>query len=411
MTDSGPVRSVRSLLLFALLLATSSSSLYLAILPGIVRGLDLTSTQGGLLVTSSAVAFALSAPAWGRVSERSGRVRIIAIGLLGYAVASAAFAAVMVAGATGMVAGPLLFGLLLVSRPLGGALAGAVPGTVQAYLVDVSDEADRTAAVALIGIAGGLGTIVGPALGGGLAVIDITAPLWFAAVAGVVAAALVARRLPEPRQRDADATPSIPTGVWRDAGPRPYLLVIVTMFVAIAIVSTTLGFLLQDRLLLDEQAASTATGGVLAAVGVGLVAVQILVVQRLKPNATTLLRIGLPVMAIGIAMLLVAAALPVFVLSGLVMGSGAGLAVSGAIAAATLRVSGAAQGTLGGLTVASQTLGFIIGPTIGGALYDRQPQLPAALALGIIALAALWALSARPSRRPDSERRTGAASG
>lgn len=397
-------RPTRLLLLLALLNASAASSLYLAILPGIVRSLDLTETQGGLLVTCSALAFGLAAPWWGRRSESAGRVRIIAVGLVGYALASAAFAAAMTAGAAGVVTGGALFALLLTSRPLGGALAGAVPATAQAYVADTSTAEQRTGALAIVGIANGLGMIVGPAVGGGLAAFGLTTPLWTAAVVALVVAVAVSRGLPEPIRHttDTDGPAAAPLSV-RDPRPRPLLLMLLGLFTAVALLSTTMGFLLQDRLELGEQAASTGTGMVLTAVGVGLIAVQILVVQRLRPGPAVLLRGGIPVAAAGVVVLLIAPNLAVFVASGLLMGAGVGLAMSGAIAAATLRVGAHDQGMLGGLTVGAQVAGFIIGPTIGGALYQQAPTLPGIAAIVLFGGAFAWALAGRPVSTPAVE--------
>ena len=396
--DARARRSQRLLLLVALLNASVASSIYLSILPGIVRGLDLTEFQGGLLVTSSAIAAGLLAPWWGRRSEEAGRVRIIAIGLVGYAIASAAFAFGMELGFAGTLTGGALFAVLLVSRPLGGALAGAVPGTSQAYLADTSSEEERASALALVGIASGLGAIVGPAVGGALAVFGLTVPLWTAAVVAAGVATLVWLRLPEPIRSDSGAAEEDQAPLsWRDQRPRPMLLLIVVLFTGVALLATTLGFLIQDRLGLDDQTASSVTGAVLTGVGVGLVAVQVLIVQRRNPAVSTLLRVGLPILGVGIVLLLVAPNTPLFILSGLVMGSGNGLAFSGAITGASLRVGAGDQGTLGGLTVAAQVVGFVIGPVVGGLLYQQGQLLPALTALALVVLALVAALSGRLS--------------
>lgn len=381
-------RRARLLLLLALLNAGAASSLYLSILPGIVRGLDLTETQGGILVTAAALAFGITAPWWGRTSDRTGYVRVIVLGLLGYGVSSAPFAAAMLAGFSGLLTGGALFAVLLVSRPLGGALAGAVPTAGQGYLAATSSVEERTAALTIVGIANGLGLIVGPVLGGGLAVFGVTAPLWVAAALAAGTALLVWRLLPEPPRGPAPLTPPLS---WRDPRPRPVPLVIVGLFTAIAVLATTLGFLLQDRLGLDEQVASTRTGAVLAAVGIGMVAAQVLIVQRLRPGPPLLLRLGLPVTAVGIALVLVAPSTAVFVVAGSVMGLGAGLTIPGALAAASLRVDDADQGTLGGLVVACQVGGFVLGPVVAGALYQRQPLLPGSVAIVLVLLGLAWA--------------------
>lgn len=160
-------------------------------------------------------------------------------------------------------------------------------------------------------------------------------------------------------------------------------------------VSGTLGFLLQDRLGLDARATASTTGLCLVAVGLALIATQVAYVQRTKPAAGTLLRLGVPVMAAGVALLLVATAVPVFVAACLLMGSGAAMASSGAIAGATLTVQAHEQGALGGLTTTAQTLGFVVGPMLGGVLYETGRLLPATAGLVLLALIAAWAWARR----------------
>lgn len=389
---TAPRRS-RLLILLALLNASTSSSLYLAILPALSRELALSESQAGLLVTASALAFAVAAPWWGRRSERWGRTSVLVAGLAGYACASVAFAVVGGLGLAGTVSGTALFGLLLLSRPLGGALAAAVPSAAQAYIADTTSAADRTGGVAVIGIANGLGMVLGPAVGGALAAIGLLAPMWVAAAAALATAVALRLLLREPPRRAAreQAAPLRLT----DPRPRPLLVCLLALFATIAVVSGTLGFLLQDRLGLDARATASTTGLCLVAVGLALIATQVAYVQRTKPAAGTLLRLGVPVMAAGVALLLVATAVPVFVAACLLMGSGAAMASSGAIAGATLTVQAHEQGALGGLTTTAQTLGFVVGPMLGGVLYETGRLLPATAGLVLLALIAAWAWARR----------------
>jgi DHA1 family multidrug resistance protein-like MFS transporter len=104
------------------------------------------------------LAVIMFAPVWGTVSDRHGRRPVLLFGVLGYGLSM------------------LMFGLasslwmLLVARGLGGILSAATLPTTYAYIGDSTSEKDRGAGMGLLGAAAGPGMILGPGLGGWLAV-------------------------------------------------------------------------------------------------------------------------------------------------------------------------------------------------------------------------------------------------
>src|SRR5690606_424317 len=68
---------------------------------------------------------------------------------------------------------------LFVARALGG-ITGASIGTATAYLADVSPPEKRAQSFALVGVAFGLGFILGPAMGGILGQHQLTLPFFVA---------------------------------------------------------------------------------------------------------------------------------------------------------------------------------------------------------------------------------------
>lgn len=126
------------------------------------------SVWGGVLMAAYAAAQFLCAPAVGSLSDAYGRKPIL---LLALAMLSLDYVIMAVAGT---------FWLLLVGRILAG-MAGATYITATAYISDISAPKERAANFGLIGAAFGIGFVLGPAIGGGLAAIHITAPFWFAA--------------------------------------------------------------------------------------------------------------------------------------------------------------------------------------------------------------------------------------
>jgi multidrug resistance protein len=106
----------------------------------------------GVLVSSYSVAQLLSAPLWGRVSDRHGRRPALLIGLF-FSVA----AYVIFSYATSL-------WLLFLSRVVQGAGGGTV-GVIQAYVADASEPEQRARSLGWISAATNLGVAIGPVLG------------------------------------------------------------------------------------------------------------------------------------------------------------------------------------------------------------------------------------------------------
>ena len=122
------------------------------LLPFYATRLGANATMVGALVAAFSVAQLISAPAWGRLSDRYGRRPAILTGLLVSAVAYVIFA----------FAGSIW--LLFVSRIIQG-LGGGTIGVVQAYVADISVEKDRAKALGWLSAVTSLGAVIGPALG------------------------------------------------------------------------------------------------------------------------------------------------------------------------------------------------------------------------------------------------------
>lgn len=104
------------------------------------------------------------APLWGRLSDRYGRRVILLYTVIGTALSYALwfFSA--------------SFALLLIARIVGG-ITSANLGVVTAAAADLTDRKNRSKGMAVIGIAFGLGFIVGPAIGGLASLVDLS-ELW-----------------------------------------------------------------------------------------------------------------------------------------------------------------------------------------------------------------------------------------
>ncbi|MCD8483165.1 MAG: MFS transporter [Verrucomicrobia bacterium] len=108
---------------------------------------------GGLLGTLFSLLQFITAPLWGAWSDRVGRRKVLRITIAGTAISY------LVWGLSQS------FEALILARILGGIMAGNL-AVATAAVSDVTSAADRSKGMALVGIAFGLGFILGPAIGG-----------------------------------------------------------------------------------------------------------------------------------------------------------------------------------------------------------------------------------------------------
>jgi len=126
------------------------------------------SPYGAWLLSAYAVTQFVFAPVIGNLSDKYGRRPVLLSSLLGFGI-DYLFLALTPS-----------YGWLFVGRIIAG-ITGASFTTGTAYIADVSTEENRAKNFGLIGAAFGLGFIIGPALGGLLAVWGIRAPFYAAA--------------------------------------------------------------------------------------------------------------------------------------------------------------------------------------------------------------------------------------
>lgn len=114
--------------------------------------------MNGAIVASFSLMQFIFAPWWGKLSDRIGRRPVLLISNFGSAVAYAMF------GFASTFEGQTALWLLLASRIFAG-ICGANLSVASAYIADVSPPEKRSKSMGLIGMAFGLGFILGPALG------------------------------------------------------------------------------------------------------------------------------------------------------------------------------------------------------------------------------------------------------
>ncbi len=195
-----------SLIFITLLIDVIGIGIIIPILPTLISqigGLNLSKAAqwGGFLIFAYAAAQFLFAPFMGALSDRFGRRPVLIIALLGLGL-DYVFHALA----------PTLT-LLFIGRVFAG-MCGASFTTASAYIADISAPEKRAQNFGLIGVAFGVGFILGPIIGGLAGIIGPRVPFWIAACLSLMNAALCYFMLPE----------SLPTGQrrkfeWSRANP------------------------------------------------------------------------------------------------------------------------------------------------------------------------------------------------
>jgi len=402
------------LLLLAVAVTAMGQTLVFAILPSLGRASGLADIQVGLIITCSALAFALASPVWGRFSEYRGRRPVIVIGLSGYALGTLLFALSFEAGFSGWASGSKLLFLLVMARMLQALVMAASPPAATAYMADITTAAERTRGMGKIGAAHNVGTIAGPALGGTLAVFGLLMPLYVVVAATLIMSVVVWYRLPEsprivqrgPVQQHFSVLDALRASLaaYVDRRLIDVLLIGVSLFMCFAIVQQTIGFMYQDRFELSPEQGAAGVGWAMMGAALTSLLAQAVIVQKLRWSPETLLKLAVVAIGCGSLLLLFAPSQLVAAAAIAVVGLGLGLGMPGASSAASLRVGAEEQGAVAGMMSACPALGYIIGPVVGTGLYSIWPLAPYVLVcVLILPLAwAVWRLGKRQAAQQQS---------
>ena len=365
----------KAILLFGLVTYGVGQSLLYVIFGPLAREIGLSELQFGLLISSSNVAIVLFSPMWGRSSSARGRKTIFIVGLIGYAVGYSMLAFGIQIGLWALLASTPLFFLLLAARLIYGTLAAAITPAATAYVADTTDEENRAAGMALVAASGGIGTIIGPALGGLLAKIGPVVPMYAASVLAIVAAVLSGMKLTEPARH---ANTELPVKVKvTDRRILPYLVGWFIIFMVFTAVQVITAFFIEDRfgVTLREDVIDVASIALLSMAIVTLI-VQIVVMQVWKLSPRLLLRSAFFFYALVLIIFANSNSLIALYLCYAGMGLAFALAAPGLNAAASLAVQPEEQGAVAGWLSSAPAFGMIFGPALGGLVYKFAPSLP-----------------------------------
>ena len=414
---SRPDRNFALMFLVMLTIAAGNTALQ-SVLPALGRSLGVADAGVALAFSVSALLWVLAAPFWANRSDRTGRRAMILTGLGGYTVSLALCGLFLALGINGAIGGGAAFALFVVGRMIYGGLGAAAPPAVQALVAGSTTREERTRALTLLASAFGLGTILGPAIApylilgsvGGWTV-GLAGPAFLFAIFGTGVWTTVRLLLPDDRAGrhlggSSSAYPSIggaPTGAsvtaataprnetigYLDPRVRAWMVAGLVMGHAQAMTAQVIGFLVIDRLHVAPMAALEPTGLVLMIGAGAALLVQWGLIPLLNLGPRRLVLVGLSLSAAGTALTGMATSLYGIALAFALASMGFGFTRPGFTAGSSLAVGAEAQGSVAGKVTSVNGASFVLGPSIGVALYTAGTSLPYLVASTIlIALAA-----------------------
>ena len=350
-----------------------------AILPPAARALGISPFRISTIFATSASIWVFVSPWWGRKSDVWGRRPVILIGLLGFGLSMALLATTIACGTAGILSAVAVYPLLIVSRCVFALIGSGTGPASQAYIADRTTTTERAAGLALVSAAMGFGETIGPALGAALATLGLVAPIYFTAALAAASAGVIWWRLPEDGPvRPAGSGAPARLG-YTDRRVVPFLAVGASLQAVRATTVITLALFLQDTFVLTaKQAAQRAGMGFVALAAAGLFS-QLVLVQRLRPTARTMIQTGVPLMVLAFLILVVGGNFVLHLVALGSLGLGLGLVRPGSAAGASLAVSAEEQGAVAGLLGGLAVLGNVFGPMLGTTLYTYSPLAPYAL--------------------------------
>lgn len=350
--------------------------------------------NGWLVGIYSAMQF-LAAPLLGKLSDRVGRRPVLLVSLVGTAVGF-----FIMGGAQALL-------WLFIARIIDGISGGNI-STAQAYIADVTKPEERSKAMGMIGAAFGLGFIFGPAIGGVLAQISISAPFFFAGGLAAVNAVLVYWRLPEslaPEHRATQQEAAPLREVFRHGWHLPVLMG--SYFFAItgfSIMTTNFALFTSKRFGYDAQH----NGYIFAFVGLVGAVMQGGVLRRILPlfREKSIAAAGCVILALGLILLPLSSGLLSLLVFTAAVGIGNSLITPTLNGLASQSAERKWQGRVIGLMQSAGSLARCVGPFLAGwllsrdaanahQLYGRTPFWAAAAIL-IVALLCTLRLPTKP---------------
>lgn len=381
-----------ALALSSLFIAYVGMGLAAPVMPSIAEELKLSGAVVGYLFAAMAFAQFLASPFTGVWVDSIGRKKMIVIGLLLFSFSEALFG---FANETW---------LLFVSRLLGGVGAAFIMPAVVTYITDKTTLANRAKALGYQSAAISLGFIIGPGIGGFIAEFGIHAPFFFAAVISLITAIVISLVLDDSisteqlqKNRASAVRPAFIQEFKKSFHPQYFTPLLIVFVLAFGLAVYEMMF----SLFVDEKFGFTVLDiSIIITVGsiAGVVA-QILFFDKLVNviGERTLINLTLLSTAIFIFItILIDGYWTMIFITSIVFFSCDILRP--AVASFLSKIAGKNQGYIAGMNSAYTSLGIILGPIIGGILFDINIDMPYAFATVVLVIA--FVISSTKLKKP-----------
>lgn len=362
-------KSQLAIIFFTVFLYLVGFGVVIPIIPILSRDFGATALQTGLLLSVYSAMQFLFSPFWGRLSDRIGRRPVLLFCLMCEGLSYFLFAWAR------------NLEWLFLARTLAGFF-GASISTASAYISDITPKNERSKGMALIGVAFGLGFVVGPALGGGLAVWGHSinaAPHFDTSFAFMwVAGLCFANFLFGIKFLKESLTEKVETVekkhrlyvMWNYINRKtvgPLMMVFLLSSLAMSGMEATLILFMGEKFQWDVKQVSFG----FAYIGVIIVLTQGFIVRRLLPvwGERKVLRLGLFLLMVGLSGIAIANSITAMAITMTLLSIGSGLSNPSTLGSISLLTDSKEQGAVLGVTQSMASLGRILGPVMGGALY------------------------------------------
>ena len=364
-------------ILFAVMfLVMAGFGIIIPVFPFYAEEIGASPTQLGLLMAVYSLTQLIFAPMWGRVSDRIGRKPVIMIGILGLAISFFL---------TGI---STELWMLFVARILGGILSSANMPTAMAYVADITTPENRSKGMGIIGAATGLGFVFGPAIGGVFSKVSLSTPFYVAGTLALVTFFVVWFILKESltvENRNQDHAKK--TSIWSEFNSTQSMLFFLQLFISLSLAGLEATFAYFAAV--KANLGTVELGYIFMIMGLASAFVQGGLIGRFtkKYGEGVVITSGIIISAIGFFLILFTQNFLTAAIYLTIFGIGNGV-IRPTVSALLTKSSGTGHGGKTGLLSSFDSLGRIIGPIIGGLLYEISIGLPyiSGVLLSMIAL-------------------------
>lgn len=369
-------KKVLGVLFLVTFLVMVGFGIIIPVLPFFAEEIGANPTELGLLMAVYSFMQLIFAPMWGKISDRIGRKPVIMIGIVGLALSFF------------LTAISTTLWMLFAARIIGGLLSAATMPTTMAYVADITTSENRGKGMGIIGAATGLGFVLGPAIGGIFSKISLSLPFYIAGAFSVLTFILVLLLIKEslsPEERKEQTTKK--TSMWKSFKGTVSILYLLQLFVSLSLsgLEATFAYFAADTAGID----TVQLGYMFMIMGFASALVQGGLVGRLskKMGDGPVIQLGIIISALGFGLILLSDSFATATIYLTIFGIGNGF-IRPSVSSLLTKTSTSGHGSTTGLLSSFDSLGRIVGPPLGGLLFELSIGLPyiSGVILSLIAL-------------------------